>query len=157
MKSLEGWEKKGFYRFDMISSLWRRCAPAAAVCSYFSQLGNIWKIVQSYSIAIMFLNSIMFQMVFVVAWINEHLPNEKTSKRIPDFDTDCTFSAWRSNAEFRWQGLSWPKSLMVLENGERERTRWILMRDLWCDVTRGDNGVKMASFYNPVAKLYGEF
>ena len=38
----------------------------------------------------------------------------------PDFDTDCTFSAWRSNAEFRWQGLSWPKSLMVLENGERE-------------------------------------
>ena len=34
---------------------------------------------------------------------------------------------------------------------------WILMRDLWCDVTRGDNGVKMASFYNPVAKLYGEF
>ena len=22
----------------------------------------------------------MFQMVFVVAWINEHLPNEKTSK-----------------------------------------------------------------------------
>ena len=30
---------------------------------------------------IIFLNSIMFQMVFVVAWINEHLPNEKTSKK----------------------------------------------------------------------------
>ena len=113
MKSLEGWEKKGFYRFDMISSLWRRCAPAAAVCSYFSQLGNIWKIVQSYSIAIIFLNSIC-------CCLNNIYPMKRLHKIFPDFDTDCTFSAWRSNAEFRWQGLSWPKSLMVLENGERE-------------------------------------